>query len=1183
MAANYHNLLTSSFAQDWSNVNLITVNDDWSGVFSIDGFLGDDASTSTAPIDPQTVVTLGTGTLDVIASQTNPSLSNGGVAEFELPNPVVALQGSGTADSPFLLLYLDTTGVSNINVSYNLRDIDGSADNAIQPVALQYRLGTSGNFINIPTAFISDASTGPSLGTLVTPVNVILPTEAENQSQVQLRIITGNATGSDEWIGIDDILISGTPIDGGGATAIVNIEALDSQASEAGSDAGTFRIARTGDTSASLTVNYTVATGASQATNGIDYTLTLTGTTEIPIGASFVDITVTPVDDSEVEGSESITLNLVDGADYDLGVSSATTVILADNDVESPTITQIHLIQGGGAAATPGTFAIEGIVVGDFQDSGQLGGFYLQEEDFDTDGSALTSEGIFVNSLIAVNAGDKVRITGTVVENSSSPSFNQAVITPGSVLDVSVLAIAQQGLVTSTVVDLPVTTLGNLERYEGMLVTFPETLTVTENFNLGRFGEVTLSSEGRLFNPTNLIDPNDALASGTTSTGDSNVAAVTAQQDLNNRRQILLDDGSSLSNLSNVPYIDTTDANLLNDALRLGSTVTDLTGVLGFGFSNYRLQPTETANFNYAARPDVPSVGNANVKVASFNVLNYFNGDGLGAGFPTSRGADSLAEFNRQRAKTFEALKGLDADIVGLIEVENDGDGANSAIADLVNGLNASIGVPDTYAYISDPTGANGNPGSDEIKVTFIYKPSAVTPIGLSRGFNDPVFESLGRPPVAQTFQVNANGAIFTPIINHFKSKSATGATGLDLDQGDGQGAFNETRRQQAIALLNFVNEIKTVSADEDVLIIGDLNAYGEEDPIDTLRAGGLIDELADASNPYSFVFSGQAGRLDYAFTTSGLSNQVTGVAEWHINADEPNALDYNNNIQDAGESSSELRNDTSLYQIDSFRSSDHDPVLIGLNLVSSNLPPTAVSDSYTTTEDAVLTIAAPGLLANDSDVDGDSLSVVEFTQTSNGIITVNPDGSFTYIPNVDFSGNDSFTYTIADSLGEISTTTVDITVTPFVNLIKGTSASERLIGTNRADIIKGLGGNDKLIGGDGNDVLVGGEGADKLTGGDGYDRFVYSFLSESGDRIKDFTATGNESDVLDLRSLFDNLGYSGSDPLTDGYLNLVGQRSSTRVEIDADGLGSAASFTSLVTLSGVIAIDLLIGINILI
>jgi endonuclease G len=205
------------FSQNWTNTGLITANDNWSGVSGIEGFLGQDITTSTNGADPQTL--LGTSALandlDVIANQTSTAITNGGVAEFEITNPTIALQGSGTADAPYVLLHLNTTGQSAINVSYNLRDVDGSGDNAIQKVALQFRVGSSGNFTNIPAGFVPDATTGPSLATLVTPVSVTLPAVADNKPLVQVRVITSNASGNDEWVGIDDIVVSGT---GGGAT-----------------------------------------------------------------------------------------------------------------------------------------------------------------------------------------------------------------------------------------------------------------------------------------------------------------------------------------------------------------------------------------------------------------------------------------------------------------------------------------------------------------------------------------------------------------------------------------------------------------------------------------------------------------------------------------------------------------------------------------------------------------------------------------------------------------------------------------------------------------------------------------------------------------------------------------------------------------------------------------------------
>ncbi|HYP26529.1 MAG TPA: C25 family cysteine peptidase [Blastocatellia bacterium] len=202
------------FSQDWTDAGLVTADDDWGGVAGVVGYLGDISPAAAADVDPQTVL-VDNLTVDVIANiNGSPSgVVQGGVAEFQgAPFMTVALQGSGTADAPNIVISVDTTGKTDITISYNLRDVDGSADNAAQQVALQYRVGDSGNFTNIPEGYVPDATTGPNQATLVTPVGVLLPAAAINKPLVQLRIITTNAGGNDEWVGIDDISITGVEI-----------------------------------------------------------------------------------------------------------------------------------------------------------------------------------------------------------------------------------------------------------------------------------------------------------------------------------------------------------------------------------------------------------------------------------------------------------------------------------------------------------------------------------------------------------------------------------------------------------------------------------------------------------------------------------------------------------------------------------------------------------------------------------------------------------------------------------------------------------------------------------------------------------------------------------------------------------------------------------------------------------
>lgn len=198
------------FSQDWSNTGLITVNDDWSGVPGILGFLGDNAATSVTGVNPTALVGDSSGVVDVIANQANPNTQTaGGVAEFQIADPVVALQGSGTADFPHLRIHLNTIGYQSVTFACNLRDVDGAADNAVQPIAVQYRVGNAGSWTNLAGGYVADATTGPSLATLVTPISIVLPGDADNQAEVQVRVMTTNAAGSDEWVGVDDIVVTG--------------------------------------------------------------------------------------------------------------------------------------------------------------------------------------------------------------------------------------------------------------------------------------------------------------------------------------------------------------------------------------------------------------------------------------------------------------------------------------------------------------------------------------------------------------------------------------------------------------------------------------------------------------------------------------------------------------------------------------------------------------------------------------------------------------------------------------------------------------------------------------------------------------------------------------------------------------------------------------------------------------
>lgn len=627
---------------------------------------------------------------------------------------------------------------------------------------------------------------------------------------------------------------------------------------------------------------------------------------------------------SAAGGTATVTLNV--GAGTPVGNYTVTITWSNNNDtpqtatcniaaqvIPSGTVL-IHDIQG--TAETPNfaglALQIRGIVVGDFQGSTGLNGFFVEEEQSDWDANPNTSEGIFIFAPSApnVNVGDDVTVTGTV---ANFPTANG--VTQLSTVTSVVVNSTGNPLPPAQAVTLPVPTsaAADLEKYEGMRVSFGA-LTVTDNSSLGSFGELVLAPS-RLFIPTNSIDPNDNPATGNSISGNSNVSAINAQQSLNNRSRIVLNDGRSGSNLNPIAFIGAGT----NSTIRLGDTVSGLGGVLNFGFGTYRVEPTGTVSFAAAnPRTTAPDAVGGTLKVASFNLENFFFTLG-------SRGATNQAERDRQRDKLAAALAALNADVVGLIELEK-GTQANpdAAVNELIAKLN-TLGVG-TYAVVPTPAAvyAATNPvGTDtDIKSGMIYRTSTVMTVGASLTDTAAAAGTYSRAPIAQTFQSKANGSRFSVVVNHFRSKiCASGTTGEDNDQSTGQACFNARRRIQAQAVVSFINNT-LAPIDPDVINVGDFNAYAQEDPIDVFRAAGFVDVLASAPGQSTLVFSGESGRIDHAFVTPSFASQVTGGTIWNINAEEPDVFDYN----------TENKPDDR-YAPTPYRSADHNPILLGLNL----------------------------------------------------------------------------------------------------------------------------------------------------------------------------------------------------------------------------------------------------------
>lgn len=548
-----------------------------------------------------------------------------------------------------------------------------------------------------------------------------------------------------------------------------------------------------------------------------------------------------------------------------------------------------------------------------------LSGFFLQEEDADSDGNPATSEGIFVRKALPAGTaeGDVVLVTGGVREFTSSGSSQTQISA-----SVSVTRCAPGELPTAATVEFPVSNVSDFEHYEGMRITMPQSLVISEYFNFDRFNEVVVGvppgGRDRFDTPTAVVSPGDEART---------LAAEYA------KRWITIDDGRSSQNSSPPIFPGTVSTPFtLDNRFRGGDTLTGVTGVVENTFGIYRVHPTQDATYaSLDPRPqNAPSV-DGDLKVASFNVLNYFltldqaptRGTCGQTGTQDCRGADDEGELYRQRDKIVDAISRLDADVVGLMEMENT-TGVEPA-ADLVAGLNATAGT-DKYAFID-----TGVIGTDAIRVGMLYQPAKVRPVGdfavLDSSVDPRFIDTKNRPTLAQTFDQVSDGARFTAAVNHLKSKGSNCNDLDDPNTGDGQANCNKTRTAAAEALADWLKSDPTGSGDPDNLIIGDLNSYDHEDPIRALEDAGYTDMVKAFGGEfaYSYVFDGQVGYLDHGLASESLAAQVVGAADWHINADEPDILDYDTSFKGP--------NEDALYEPNAFRASDHDPVLVGLEL----------------------------------------------------------------------------------------------------------------------------------------------------------------------------------------------------------------------------------------------------------
>ncbi|MEQ7417942.1 ExeM/NucH family extracellular endonuclease [Xanthomonas campestris pv. campestris] len=522
---------------------------------------------------------------------------------------------------------------------------------------------------------------------------------------------------------------------------------------------------------------------------------------------------------------------------------------------------------------------VEGIVTADTRVG--LAGLFVQQPGTEP----RRSHGVFVTGAgeAQVAVGDRVRIVGTVREVGAG---GDASLTTLQATTLEVLASNQP---------VPVRMLSgppaNWEALEGEHVRLAA-VTLNGSNRLASNGELIAAFGGRLWQPS------EVAAAGT---------PAFAQTEADNaRRRVLLDDARNGRTPKAVSYLPA-EANL-----RVGSLLRQVDGIVDQRYDGqYRIQVLAPLTLPALPAPVAPQVG-GDLRIASFNLENFFNGNGRGGGFPTKRGARTHEQLQAQLAKLVATIVPLQADVAALMELENDGNDGDTAVAQLVAALNAA-GKDKDWRFVDSGSG----PGDDAIRVGIVYRSTQVTPVGKPATLTGGPFDSHSRVPLAQAFR-SSRGATFVVVANHFKSKGCGTASGADADQHDGQACWNATRTESAKRLHQWLQSDPTGAQTKLAVLLGDFNAYAMETPMRSLRASGWQDAFAvvGVKQPYSYVYDGMSGRLDHALLSPAMAKQLRGAAEWHINAD---AMD------DAGYAKRNLPGP--------WRSSDHDPVLLGFAL----------------------------------------------------------------------------------------------------------------------------------------------------------------------------------------------------------------------------------------------------------
>jgi len=526
----------------------------------------------------------------------------------------------------------------------------------------------------------------------------------------------------------------------------------------------------------------------------------------------------------------------------------------------------ISKVQGKGAVSPLKEQFVQakGVVTGVYQAKGQLGGFFMQER------GVFSSKGIFVKTKRQVQIGDEISITAKVVEYKNETRLD-------SVLSISILS--EGNAIHKQCLTFPIS-LKKMEQLEGCLIYIEDEVLISNSYSFLKYGQILLS-------PSELIQATEIY--------DAQYDSRRVQEQLNPKyiNSILVDD------LSNKRFVIKDSLYCNSEDVILGNTCSGMVGFVSQFNKDYKIRLIEDLSIKSINKDKSCDVLGA-IKVMSFNLHNLFNGDGQGGGFPTPRGAKTYELYQLQLVKLNAAILATNPDILAMMELENDGEDSLSAIVQFCNYLNSNNS---NRNYQVSFTGTSS--GRDFIKTGIIYDSNKVTAVSSAKYHKNSVFS---RPPLFQRFTYG-DSADFVLSVNHFKSKSPRGAEGLNENQLDGQSAYNYKRLQQAEVLLSIIDSLYSK---DDLLIIGDFNAYTMEDPIQLLESNNL---KRLETNKYSYEYKGHKGNLDHAFVNLNFKSSVKEIKIWDINASYPNWIDYRHEFADSSY----------------FRSSDHNPILIGL------------------------------------------------------------------------------------------------------------------------------------------------------------------------------------------------------------------------------------------------------------